>query len=100
MKKTLGIVAGLLLIGTAAALADRTTTVLSAPAKVQTMNFVINADNTVHANVCGSTTYSDGGATPVICHGVLLPAANSIAVSVRALGAGQGLTFWRQQETD
>lgn len=82
------------------ALADRTITKLSAPAKVVRMTFEINADGTVPAEVCGTTTDAVGAQLPVSCQSTLLPSANTIAVSVKGLASGQALTFWKSRETD
>lgn len=82
-----------------AALADKTTTVLSAPSTITALHFYPPGDGGVMpSQACGRTKFADGGWTPVSCFDVDLPPGNAINVSVKSLAEGGALTFWRGQE--
>lgn len=88
----------LALLVAGAALADRTITLLSAPASIYSMRFVPQTGGAVAAEVCGRTQQTDGGVTQVTCYSVTLPSGHAISVAVNGLATGQALTFWRTQE--
>lgn len=89
-----------LLAGEAAA--DRTVVLLSAQAEVLAMEFTPQAQAdggvAVDAIVTGRTRQSDGGFSTIARHSIRLPHGDSIGTSVKALAAGDALTFWKGRE--
>jgi hypothetical protein len=103
MKRLAKILAtGALVIATVA-LADRTVTLLTSAAKVDTMTFrfqdLADGGTDVSGTVCGHTTLQSGGDTGQTCWPTgVLPVANTTRVDAMTLRTTRATVFWRTQE--
>jgi hypothetical protein len=72
-------------------------TLLQSGSEVVSLSFFPQPDGTVPSRVCGHAPFADGGFEDVRCFEINLPTGHAIALDVKALAAGQALTFWQQK---
>lgn len=105
MKKTTAVaIAGAVLLGAAltlvlpaAALADKTITLLSAGSSVTSMSFDLTTPGQVNADVCGQAPLQGGGTSKPSCYHISLT-SGAVFTAVNNLAAGAALTFWQSKE--